>query len=96
VQYLIRSGKLEDAFQLLAADLEEAPFSLAIRQGIVEAVDRIIDLENGRGNIRRTDRSALAPDAQAYQDFIDRLLYPMAGLTETEACGLEARLAEMM
>ncbi len=96
VQRLIRSGKLEDAFQLLAADLNEAPFSPAIRIAIVEAVNRIIDVENSRGIIRRVDRSALDPHAQPYQDFIDRLLYAMAGLTDAEARGLESRLAEMM
>ena len=53
----IRSGELDDAFQLLAPDIAEAPFSLLVREAIIEAVNRIIDVENGRGDIRRwTDR----------------------------------------
>jgi hypothetical protein len=96
VQRLIRSGKLEDAFQVLAADLNEAPFSQIIRMAIVEAANHIIDVESNRGDIRRVDRSALDPNAQPYQDFIDRLLYAMAGITDAEARGLETRLAEMM
>ncbi len=35
-------------------------------------------------------------DAQPYQDFIDRLFYRMAGLTEDESAGLEERLARML
>jgi hypothetical protein len=42
------------------------------------------------------ERSALCPDAQPYQDLIDRLLYAMAGLSEEEAGGLEERLARML
>ena len=44
----------------------------------------------------RKDRSALHPDAQPYQDFIDRLFYRMAGLTDDESAGLEERLARML
>ncbi len=43
-----------------------------------------------------TERSRLAPAAQPLQDFIDRLLYAMAGLSEQERLGLEARLATML
>jgi hypothetical protein len=81
---------------LVAVDLNESPFSPVIQIAIVEAVNRIIDIENSRGDIRRVDRSALDPHAQPYQDFIDRLLYAMAGITDAEARGLEGRLAEMM
>lgn len=93
---LIRSGKLDDAFRLLSDDLSEAPFGPMIREAIIEAVNCIIDIESGRGEIRRVDRSSLDPHAQPYQKFIDRLLYATAGITDAEARGLEARLAKMM
>ncbi len=48
-----------------------------------------------RGEIRRVDRSALDPHAQPYQDFIDRLFYAMAGISDAEARGLEERLSQM-
>lgn len=57
---------------------------------------RIIGIERQRGAIRRVQRSALHPAAQPYQDFVDCLLYAMAGICVTEAVGLETRLAEMM
>ena len=63
---------------------------------IVAAVDRIADLERRRGDITRTDRSALDPAAQPYQDFLDRLLFQLAGLTDDEITGLEQRLATML
>jgi hypothetical protein len=39
---------------------------------------------------------APSPAAQPLQDFIDRLLYAMASLTEEEVRGLEERLAYML
>jgi PAS domain-containing protein len=96
VRRLIRAGKLEDAFRSLAMSLSEPPFGRIVQQAIVEAVRQIIGIENGRGDIRRVDRSALDPHGQPFQDFIDRLLYAMAGIDDREARGLEARLAEMM
>ena len=45
--------------------------------------------------LRRVERSALAPEAQPYQDFIDRLLYAMAGITDDEARGLAAAFEEV-
>jgi hypothetical protein len=46
--------------------------------------------------IARTDRSALAPEAQPYLDLIDRILYRMAGLTDTEVQGWEMRLEKVL
>jgi hypothetical protein len=68
----------------------------AVRAAIVAAVERIIGIERERGEISRTDRAALAPDAQPYQDLIDQLLYGMAGLTANEVRGLEDRYEEML
>jgi len=59
-------------------------------------VERIVTIEQARENMARTDRSALHPNAQPYQDFIDRLFYRMAGLTDDETAGLEERLARML
>jgi len=62
---------------------------------IVEVVNRIAAIEENRGDIARNERSALAVAAQPYQDFIDRLFFAMAGLSEAEASALEKRLARM-
>ena len=45
---------------------------------------------------RYGNEQALAPEAQPYQDFIDRVLFAMAGLTEGEAQGVEERLEGML
>ena len=92
----IRAGDLEEAFQILRPSLACAPFSLAVRDTIAELVQQAIHAEQCRGEIARSERSALCVEAQPYQDLIDRLLYAMAGLSEEEARGLEERLARML
>lgn len=92
----IDAGRLEDAFDPLQPVLATAPFPLVVQDVLVELVGRIIAIEQARGQIARVERSALAPDAQPFQDMIDRLLYAMAGLTAKEAAGLETRLAAML
>jgi hypothetical protein len=62
----------------------------------MDAAARIIDLESARGPIARSERSALAPAAQPCQDFIDQLLYRLAGLSPHESAALESRLAQML
>jgi hypothetical protein len=88
--------KWEDAFGILAPVLVEPPFPASVMACIVHPVDEIIKIEAARGDIARAERSALDPKAQPYQDLIDRILYRMAGLTDTEAMGLEKRLEEML
>lgn len=44
----------------------------------------------------RTERSALAPAAQPYQDLIDSLFFGMAGLSADEVKKLEERYAKML
>jgi len=83
-------------FDVLQPALATPPFGVAVRDTIVELVRRIIAAEQHRGNIARSERSALSAQAQPYQDLIDRLLYAMAGLSEEEAKGLEDRLARML
>jgi hypothetical protein len=87
---------LADALAELRPLLDRPPFSPAVLAVIVAAVEQIIAIERERGDIARTDRSALAPDAQPYQDLIDQLLYGMAGLIDDEIRGLEERYARML
>ena len=95
VRRLIRSRRMLDAFEALSGSLVTSPFSILLQDAVVEAVTQIIDIEAERGEIRRVDHSALDPHAQPYQDFIDRLFYAMAGISDGEARGLEERLARM-
>lgn len=92
----LRAGRLDEAFDTLRPALAEPPFPLAVQEVMVEAVKRIIAIEKDRGEIARTDRSALDPKAQPLQRFLDRLIYAMAGLTDDEARGLEDRLSRML
>jgi hypothetical protein len=93
---VLKAADFDAVLQLLAPLLKEPPFSLVVRDIIIEAVKRISALEAARGDIARVERSHLAEAAQPYQDLIDRLLYKMAGLSDAEAAGLEERLARML
>ncbi len=88
-------GHMEAAFDALAPVLRTAPFNLVVCSTISKASERIGQIEIERGEIRRVDRSALDPHAQPYQDFLDRIFYAMAGISDAEARGLEARLEHM-
>jgi hypothetical protein len=92
----VHAGDLESAFAVLKPMLVTPPFSLVVRDVIVDLVKRVMTIEAGRGEIARAERSALAPAAQPYQDLIDRLLYALAGLSPDEALGLEERLGSML
>lgn len=92
----IDAAKLDDVFAILAPALKRPPFAVALQDVLVELVQRIMAIEHARGEIARTERSALAPAAQPLQDLIDRILYAMAGLTPTDVTGLEGRLATML
>jgi hypothetical protein len=92
----INSAKLSDVPTILAAGLSDSPFSSAVRNTIIEVVGRIMAIESARGDIARTERSALENKAQPYQDLIDQLFYRMAGLSNEEVTGLEGRLARML
>lgn len=92
----LASGDMERVFDMLQPALKSAPFSPSVYAVIIEAVDRIIAIEERRGEISRAARSTLAPAAKPYQDLIDKIFYAMAGLSETEAASLEERLAQML
>jgi len=96
IMHWIQDGRLGDAFDLLAEALEEVPVSRAVEDAIVAATNRIVEIERARGRITRRDRAALAYESQTYQDFIDRILFTMAGVTESERMRLGTRLAAMM
>jgi len=92
----LAAGRPDEALDLLRPLLAKPPFSPAVRQVIIAAVQRIMALEADRGEIARVERSALDPAAQPYQDLIDQLFYGMAGLTPDEVKGLEERYAKML
>lgn len=92
----LAAGDIERVFDSLKPLLIASPFSLAVCAVIVEAVDRITAIEANRGVISRAARAALHPDAQPYQDLIDKLFYALAGLTDAESVALEERLARML
>src|SRR5207245_699265 len=77
----LSAGQVDEAFELLHPLLADAPFDPLLRDALIAAVDHITDLEQRRGEISRTARSALVPTAQPFQDFIDRILFQMAALT---------------
>lgn len=92
----VSAGQPEGALELLRPLLAEPPFSPAIRQVIIAAVQQIMMIEADRGDIARTERSALASAAQPYQDLIDELFFGMAGLSADEVKALEERYAKML
>jgi len=53
-------------------------------------------LQGHRRRGRGFERSALSSAAQPYQELIDRILYALAGLSESDRRGLEERLAKML
>ncbi len=93
----IKAGNLHDAYAALTHLTQGAPpFSPAIVDAIIAAVQEIIQIEDTRGSIARTERSALATKAQPYQDFIDQVLFDLAGFTTAQIHGLRSRLATML
>jgi hypothetical protein len=92
----VERDKLEEALTVLEPLLANPPFSSGVMVAMEHLVEEIMRIEDRRGDIARTERSALAPEAQPYQDLIDRILYRLAGLTDAEAQGLEKRLAGML
>jgi hypothetical protein len=63
--------------------------------GFTETLERTA-LVAARGQISRRERSALAEEAQPYQDFVDHVLLAMADISDIEAEALHRRLATMM
>ena len=93
---LIVANQWEKAYSVIQPGLETSPFAASVSACMSHVVQRISDIEENRGDIARSDRSALAPEAQPLQDLLDRIIYRMAGLTDDESRGLEERLARML
>ena len=91
----LAAGRPDKALAPLRQLLAAAPFSPAVRDVAVAAVDRITAAEAARGGISRSDRSALSAAAQPYQDFLDALFFQLAGLTDAEVVGLKRRYEAM-
>lgn len=85
-----------DGFRMLEPLLSAAPFPETVVICMMEIVQRIFLIEQQRGAIARSDRSALDEKAQPLQDLLDHMIFRMAGLNEDEAMGLVARLARML
>jgi len=92
----LRNRKWDDALKALDGLLSEPPFQRRVLDVLARLTKEIIRIEGERPDISRAERSALAPEAQPYQDLIDRILFRLAGLTDDEAAGLEERLKEML
>jgi len=86
----------ELAAKLLRPNLNAAPFSTGVVDVIDWSVARIIEAETARGAVNKRARAALADESQPYQDFIDQVLFDMAGFSEPERTALEQRLSKMM
>lgn len=76
--------------------VSHAPFSPIVREVLIDAVDEIVRIERARGSISRSQRSALAAQAQPVQALIDRLLFACAGMSDAESERLQRRLAHML
>jgi len=92
----LERGQLDTASRLIAPALRNGAFSDGISDAISCAVAQIIRIEEARGEISRRERAILSPDSQPYQDFIDHLLFSMAGLSRQESAELTDRLGRMM
>lgn len=89
-------GDFDECFGILRPAMDEPPFGIAVQEVIVELVSAIQCIERARGEIARSARSALDPEAQPYQDLIDRIFFALADLTPDESRQLEERLANML
>ena len=92
----IESKDLDGAFFELKSSFKLHPFNCAIKDSLIYLTNKIISIEAQRGEITRSERSALHPEAQLFQDLIDKVLFSLAGLTEKESIQLEERLGKML
>ncbi len=92
----VETGNWAEAQLVVNPLLAEPPFAAPLMQCMKLLTLTIIDIESGRGQIGRTERSALDPHAQPLQDLLDHMIYRMAGLTDDDIAGLEERLARML
>jgi hypothetical protein len=93
---LIAEERIDDLKNLLSGLSHDPPFEFAIVHIIAAIVRRIVVNERARGDISRSARSALAPEAQVWQDIINTAFYEMAGLDDQEQRDLRASLSTML
>ncbi len=91
----LAGGRLGSALTAVGPLLEAAPFGPAVQDVVVAAVGHVIAAERARGDMSRSDRSALSAAAQPYQDFLDAVFFRLAGLTDEEVRALRARYEQM-
>ncbi len=96
IRKAIGSNEFERISEILEEVLATPPFTFVAMASLDQLVQKIIEIELNRGDIMRTERSALASEAQPYQDLIDRILFRMAGLNDSEVVALEQRLESML
>lgn len=96
VMRAIENRDLDVALRLLSPSLKIAPFIATVSEAITLASKRIVEIETERGEVNKKSRAVLSEQAQPYQEFIDRLIFEMAGLSADETQGLEQRLSTMM
>jgi hypothetical protein len=92
----LQTGEPAAAAEMLADLFVAPPFSQTLIKAVVRATKTIIRLERERGEIARSERSELCDGAKPYQEFIDSVLFRMAGLNERESKGLQTRLSTML
>lgn len=88
--------RFDEAIRLLSSALTAPPFDTAVSAALIYATEKIIEIEEARGDVSKRERALLAAGAQPYQVFIDRIVFAMAGLSDMEVIALEKRLAEMV
>ncbi|MCH7686643.1 MAG: hypothetical protein IH899_08185, partial [Planctomycetes bacterium] len=96
VEQALSERQWSDLQRLLKPQLSSPPFPRSILTVLVRLTQEIVRCETERGDITRTERSALAAEAQSCQDVIDDILYRTAGMTNQESAALEQRLMGML
>ncbi|HEX8342265.1 MAG TPA: DNA methyltransferase [Tepidisphaeraceae bacterium] len=92
----LHAQNFDKAIEMMMPALDKPPFPRAVVAIICEATDRVVAIETARGAVTKKDRSALAKQSQPYQDFLDRVFFRLAGITDDEARALEKRLSKML
>ena len=88
-------GFVEKAKYDASPFLTAPPFDFAVSAALICATEKIIEIEAARSDVNKRERASLAAEAQPCQDFIDRIVFAMAGLSDSEMTGLDKRLTEM-
>jgi len=62
---------------------------------VIDATRTIFASEIKRRTVKGAERSMLSPEDQQCRDFIDAVVYAIAGLSSEEVTALEGRLEKM-